>query len=222
MSSEHREFNRQFELDSEYYTKNIDFINWYRYYFIIKEVIDSSWQNILEVGVGNGIVKKCLKPLVKGYTTMDINPKLAPDIVADVLHPQEELIDKFDCAIIADVVEHMPFDCLEKALANLRLYLCEGGEVIITIPHRRSNFLFMSPTYVPRVFTVPTGFLSFGAFYRRFIKRRIWIDPHHCWEIGDGTIKRKDVEAVFTRVGFRISKFQKLVYVDWWKLEKWA
>ncbi len=78
----------------------------------------------------------------------------------------------------------------------------------------------MSPTNKPHVFTVPTGFLSPGAFYRRFIKRKIWIGPNHCWEIGDGKIRRRDVEAEFVKAGFSIDKFQKLLYVDYWVLKK--
>jgi hypothetical protein len=67
---------------------------------------------------------------------------------------------------------------------------------------------------------VPTGFLSPGAFYRRFIKRRIWIDPHHCWEIGDGKTRRGDVESVFDQAGFQRDKVRKLLYVDYWILRK--
>ena len=62
------------------------------------------------------------------------------------------------------------------------------------------------------------GFLSFGSFYRRFIKRKIWIDPYHCWEIGDGHVRRADVELIFRDAGFAISKFEKLLWVDYWVL----
>jgi hypothetical protein len=53
------------------------------------------------------------------------------------------------------------------------------------------------------------------AVYRRFIKRKIWIDPHHCWEIGDGRIKKKDIENLLVDCGFIISLFKKLLYVDY-------
>jgi hypothetical protein len=78
----------------------------------------------------------------------------------------------------------------------------------------------MSPTQVPHVFTVPTGFLSLGAFYRRFIRRKIWIDPHHCWEIGDGNVNIKMVNTIFAKSGFSVTQFKKLIYVDYWILEK--
>jgi hypothetical protein len=116
------------------------------------------------------------------------------------------------------VLEHLPFADLPGTLANLRSYLVADGRAFITIPHRASYFLFMTPTYIPRVFRVPTGFLSLGAFYRRFIKRKIWIDPHHCWEIGDGTIDVRQVEAVFRAAGFAIVSRKTLLYVDYWVL----
>lgn len=217
---ENNNFENQFYLEQDYYLRQLDFLNWYRYYFIIKTVIESRPENILEIGVGSGIVKNCLKPIVKSYQVLDINKKLKPDIIGDIKKHYAELKNKFDCVIIADVLEHIPFCNLEKSLANIYAYLQNSGQTLITIPHRQSNFLFMTPTYKPRVFTIPTGFLSPGAFYRRFIKRKIWIDPHHCWEIGDGKIKKADVELSFRKAGFKIDKFMKLLYVDFWVLKK--
>jgi len=219
MTKESR-FSNQFRLEQNYYLKELDFLNWYRYFFIIKEVIDCKPNNILEVGTGSGIVRNCLEPLVKSYTVLDINSKLKPDIVGDLRTYFQELQNKFDCVIMADVLEHIPFCEFDRCIKNIYLYLNDSGRVIITIPHRRSHFLFMTPTYKPHVLTVPTGFLSLGAFYRRFIKRKIWIDPSHYWEIGDGKIKKVDIEHYFRKAGFSIEKFKKLLYVDFWVLKK--
>lgn len=213
-------FDSQFYLEKDYFLKQLDFLNWYRYFFIIKDAINFMPNTILEIGVGSGIVKSCLQPIVKKYTVLDINPKLQPDIMADLRDYQVILENKFDCIIAADVLEHMPFSDLKINLKNIYNYLKNEGKALITIPHRRSHFLFMTPRQIPHVITVPTGFLSPGAFYRRFIKRRIWIDPDHCWEIGDGKVRRSDVEKTFKRVGFCIEKFEKLLYVDYWVLGK--
>lgn len=213
-------FNRQFSLSRDYYLRQLDFLNWFRYYHLIKDVLRLGVLDVLEIGTGSGMVRNCLKPLVRDYLVLDINSHLSPDVVADVRVPQPKLLGSFDCVIAADVLEHLPFADLAVAAANLCTYLKPGGHALVTIPHRRSNFLFMSPTQVPHVFTMPTGFLSPGAFYRRFIKRQIWIDPNHCWEIGDGHVRVKDVEAVFRAQGFNIGKFDKLLYVDYWVLSK--
>ena len=213
-------FDDQFSLNRDYYLRQLDFLNWFRYYHLVKDVLRLGAEDVLEIGTGSGMVRNCLKPLVRDYRVLDINPNLAPDVLADVRVPQPELVGRFDCVIAADVLEHLPFTDLAVAGANLFAYLRPGGHALITIPHRQSNFLFMSPTQVPHVFTVPTGFLSFGAFYRRFIKRKIWIDPNHCWEIGDGNVRVKDVEAVLRTLGFTVEKFDKLLYVDYWVLSK--
>ena len=78
----------------------------------------------------------------------------------------------------------------------------------------------MTPTQIPHVFRVPTGFLSFGSFRRRFIKRKIWIDPHHEWEIGDGNITAEKIRSCFELKKFKILSYKKLIYVDFYILTK--
>jgi SAM-dependent methyltransferase len=213
-------FGEQFSYSPAYYLRQLDFINWFRYYYLVKDTLRLGAMEVLEIGTGSGMLRNCLKPIVKEYLVLDINPNLAPDVLADVRVLQPELKGRFDCVIAADVLEHLPFTDLTGCMANLNAYLRPGGHALITIPHRQSNFLFLTPTQVLHVVTVPTGFLSIGAFFRRFIKRKIWIDPSHCWEIGDGFVRIKDVEAVIKSQGFTIVEFKKLLYVDYWMLSK--
>lgn len=213
-------FDEQYSFSRDYYLQQLDFLNWFRYYHLVNDVLRLKATHVLEIGTGSGMVRNCLKPSVQEYQVLDINPSLAPDVVADLREPQLQLRERFDCLIAADVLEHLPFAQLALATANIFDYLVPGGHALITVPHRQSNFLFMTPTQVPHVLTVPTGFLSPGAFYRRFIKRQVWIDPNHCWEIGDGHVRVRDVEAVFKAKGFTIEKFAKLLYVDYWVLAK--
>lgn len=213
-------FDDQFSVEHDYYLKQLDFLNWFRYFHLLSDILKLNAKNILEVGTGSGMLRNCVKPLVPNYSVLDINENLSPDILADVRVPQIELKETFDCIVAADVLEHLPFSDMRSAISNLYSYLKPDGYALITIPHRQSNFLFMSPTQKPRVFTVPTGFLSVGAFYRRFIKRKIWIDPSHCWEIGDGNIRISDVQRAFLECGFEVYKFDKLLYVDYWILHK--
>jgi 2-polyprenyl-3-methyl-5-hydroxy-6-metoxy-1,4-benzoquinol methylase len=214
------DFSKQFNLDQDYYLEHLDFINWYRYFFLVKEVLRARPRQVLEIGSGSGIVRNCLSALVEEYLTLDINPQLDPDILGDVRNHNPDLDRRFSCIIIADVLEHIPFVDVSRTLKNLHRYLIPGGEVLITIPHRRSYFLFISPSYKHHILDVPKGFLSLDSFYRRFIKRKIWIDPDHCWEIGDGKIDRRDVEASFKEVEFTIEMFMKLLCVDFWVLRK--
>ena len=108
------DFDSQFSMNYEDYLKGIDLSNWYRYYFIIREVIKIKPKSILEIGAGNEIVKNCLNKFVKDYKTMDINPKLKPDILSDLREFKPELKEKFDCVICAEVLEHMPLRFREE------------------------------------------------------------------------------------------------------------
>jgi len=214
------DFNAQFNWGKQYWLSKTDFIDWYRYLFMIKELMRFKPKTILEIGEGGGVVKQVMKEAVEKYETMDVNEKLEPTYLNDVRNLMPELKSKFDCVIAGDILEHIPFEDLEKALTNLYAYLKPNGRALITIPHRASNFMYMTPLQVPKAIRVPTGFLSMGAFYRRFIKRKIWIDPNHLWEISDGHHKIKDVEVKMKKVGFKMEKLQKLVYVDFWTLKK--
>lgn len=213
-------FAEQFTLSREAYVEKLDFLNWFRCFHIIKDVLEIAPRTVLEVGAGDGFIRRIVAPEVADYKVVDINERLLPDYVLDLKAYTDGLKERFECAIAADVLEHIEFSEFELCVYNITKYLKPGGHFLVTIPYRRSYFLFMTPTYRPHVVAVPTGFLNFGAFYRRFIKRKIWIDPHHCWEIGDGHVKRADVEQAFRKVGFEIRKRKTLLYVDYWVLRK--
>jgi cyclopropane fatty-acyl-phospholipid synthase-like methyltransferase len=217
------DFNKQFDLGIEDYLKGIDLANWLRYYSILKEVISFSPKDVLEIGAGNEVVKNCLKNHVKSYEVMDINYKLHPTILNDVRNFQPGLKEKFDCVICADVLEHMPFEDFEKNMTNIRSYLEQGGKAFITIPHRRARFLLVTPfsAHKTLVIELPAWIKSsLRSFYKQVIKGKIFIDPHHCWEIGDGRVRKEDVEEAMKKSGFNIEKFEKILYVDFWILKK--
>ena len=214
------EFSQQFSFERYYHLAHINFATWYRFFYIFREIIDFKPENILEIGEGSGVIRNCLGSAVKEYKTLDVNEKLAPDILSDVRRFKNELREKFQCVIAADILEHIPFSDFAGSIRNIFDYLLPGGEAVITIPHRRYHFLFMTSATRPHVLTIPIGFLKLHDFYSRFIRRKIEIDPHHCWEIGDGKIERQKIESIFKESGFVISKFKKLIYVDFWVLKK--
>lgn len=214
-------FDAQFNWEKEYWIKSLDFPAWYRYYFLIKEVLIHKFTNILEIGPGSGIIENILKDKVENYVTMDINPNLNPTIIGDLMKFDLSLQGKFECVICADVLEHMPFKDLELNLKNIFRYLAKGGEALITIPHQRKEIIIISrfPGYKILFFSLPIWVTPRG-FYKWFILKRCRIDPYHCWEIGDKKVKRQDVEKVIKMVGFKISKFMELPYVDFYGLKK--
>jgi hypothetical protein len=210
----------QFERSSEDFLARLDFLNWYRYFFILKELTRLAPKHVLEIGPGEGTIKRVCEPFVEEYATMDVNTRLGPTFLSDVRDRIADAEGQYDAVVAADILEHIPFDAVPRALGNIHSYLKHRGHALITIPHRGSNFLFMSPTQVPRSFRVPPGFLSPGGFWRRFIKRQIWIDPDHQWEIGDGYHSVKDVERLFQEQQLSVEKRQPILYVDFWTLRK--
>jgi len=152
---------------------------------------------------------------------MDINPNLNPDIVGDLRKINPSLINRFDLIICADVLEHMPFEDLKHNFENIFRCLAKGGETLITIPHRRREVIILSNFSEYKMFFIGLPiWITPRAFYQWFIKKRALIDPYHCWEIGDGKIKKTNVENIMRQIGFKISNFVKLPYVDFWVLEK--
>lgn len=221
MQEEHTEYEMQFQLPYTYYLDKIDFLDWYRYFFIIRAIIDKRPKRILEIGAGNEVIKNSVKKIVQEYKVMDVNQKLHPDIVGDVRELKKELFGEFDCIIGAEILEHIPFDDVKKSLKHIYQYLQKGGTALITVPHQRLYLLFLWwKDNIPHVLTLPPGFTSPRAFYERFIKKSVWHDPHHCWEVGDGMISLKDIESRFEEVGFVIEKCMKLLYADFWVLRK--
>lgn len=218
--TDNSEFDQQFKLPEKYYVEKINFVDWLRFFYAIEEILKFKPKSILDVGEGSGTVRKMVSSLVEKYETMDVNSNLDSTYLNDLRKYKAELDGKFDCIIAMEILEHICFSDFQGSLTNLYSYLSKNGKAIITIPYRASYFLWMTPHYIPHVLRIPTGFLSFGSFYRRFIKRKIWIDPNHAWEIGDGCHTFKQVENIMRKVGFKIEVSRRLVYAHFWILSK--
>ena len=80
--------------------------------------------------------------------------------------------------------------------------------------------LVVTPRQRLRLWRFPIGLTSLSEAYNRFVRRKIWIDPHHCWEIGDGVVTRAQIDAVLRQQGLRSERFSELPYCDYWVLAK--
>ena len=97
-----------------------------------------------------------------------------------------------------------------------------GGLFFLTVPHRKSHMMVVTPRQRLSMWRFPVGLTSLSEAYHRFVRRRIWIDPHHCWEIGDGSVERRHVEGALVRQGLAFVQFMELPYCDYWVLRKTA
>lgn len=212
------EFDAQFRMQPRDYVAGLDFYTWTRHFHVLHDLLAREQGDVLEVGTGDGVVRRCAGPFMRSYRVMDINPALQPDIVGNLLDPQPALAASADAVVCAEVLEHLPFEALPRALAQLQGFVRPGGRLYLTLPHRKSHMLFVTPRQRLWPLRFPVGLLSLSEAWNRFVRRRIWIDPHHCWEIGDGRVRRRDVERLLADGGWQVQAFRALPYCDCWIL----
>lgn len=210
----------QFTLTQKQYLAGVDFFTWTRHFHVIRDLCALVDGDVFEVGTGDGVVKRCVQPFVRSYTVMDLNANLRPEVHGNLLEHQAALVGRFDAAICTEVLEHLPFAELPRCLAHLAAYLRPGGRLFLTLPHRKGHMLVVTPRQRLLKWRFPFGTTSLSEAYNRFVRRRIWIDPNHCWEIGDGTVTRAMVEDTIAAQALAIERLTLLPYCDYWVLRK--
>lgn len=139
----------------------------------ISDIYNLEPKSIIEIGIGNGFTSSFLKSAGYNITTCDINENLAPDHVLPVQQLQKVFLPgEFDLAVCCEVLEHIPFEEFEPAIAAIasvadRLYL--------TLPNYRKFFGFSGYFDVPRLRTL----FNIGIYLP--IPRKI--TPEHFWEL---------------------------------------
>ena len=161
-----------------------------------------------------------MEDFVERYDTLDVNSRLSPTYEGDVRETKKDLREKYDCAIAADILEHIPFGDLEKALGNLHSYLKSDGRSLITIPHRAWFVFGMSWLFNYKQLIIRAPDWKRTLYHRIRGRKNNPIDLDHQWEIGDGKHSTQDVEKIMKNAGFKIEKRENLPYVDFWVLKK--
>ncbi|HMO45585.1 MAG TPA: methyltransferase domain-containing protein [Rubrivivax sp.] len=215
-------FDAQFRLSPRDYLAGLDFYTWVRHFHVLHDLVEHEHGDLLEVGTGDGVVRRCVQPFVRRCTVLDINPGLQPDVLADLLDPPADLAGAFDAVVCTEVLEHLPFERLPLALTRLHGFLRAGGRLYLTLPHRKAHALWVSPRQRLHPLRFPVGLTSLSEAWNRFVRRRIWIDPHHCWEIGDGRVRRAQVEQRLQAAGLKTLGLRELPYCDYWRLQRSA
>ena len=146
---------------------------WASYAAQLREILALSPSSVLEVGVGDGVVGSYLKRNTSiAYQSVDVADDLHPDTVGDVRalpHPDAS----FDVVCAFEVLEHLPFEEFDTALAGLSRV--SNQHVILSLPH-------FGP---PVKFLLKLPFLPELRFAMKIpYPKQHRFNGQHYWEIG--------------------------------------
>ncbi len=195
------EFNIQIS-KKNYTEKYNDLRRFISYYHQIKLVnsLEDNIKSVLEIGIGNKTVANYLTAQEYEVKTCDFDKNLKPDIVADIRElPIKD--DSFDLVMACEVLEHIPWDDVDKALKELKRV--SKKYVLISIPYKTVYLytLFNFPK-IQKIFN--TSFLSFGFSIPFFFKSKKF-DGQHYWEMGYKKQSKNIVRSKFKQY-FEIKK----------------
>ncbi len=146
----------------------------------------------LEIGIGMGLTTWVLRRWGLKVTTLDFDPALHPSTVGDLRRmPFADAC--FDTILIAEVLEHLPFDEFDGALAELRRV--SARHVIITLPcplagvHVGVNVPLLNPFF-------------FALGLRQWSRPRF--DGQHYWELDRRGYPKRRIRRHLHDAGFDI------------------
>ncbi|SHG92268.1 Ubiquinone/menaquinone biosynthesis C-methylase UbiE [Chryseolinea serpens] len=162
-------------------------------------------KTIMEVGTGNGFVKFVLKKNNVAVSTIDIDPKLEPDILASVLSiPVGD--NAFDVALCCQVLEHLPYENFVPALTEIRRVV--SGHLILSLPdmHRAYRFNMQLPILgeIKFLWTLPR------------LKSQEWtFNGEHYWNISNKNYSVGRIRSDIEKAGFKIEKEFCVFEMSW-------
>lgn len=148
--------------------------------------------SVLEIGPGNGHTTWLLKQFGLNVTTLDYDSNLQPDIVGDITAlPCND--GTYDCVLAAEVLEHIPFEEVGKAILELRRVARHNLVITIPAPFVGFSGLINASGVHPRGFHL-------GLPY--------WVQHHfdgqHYWELGKQGYSLQLFKRLLRKAGLEI------------------
>jgi hypothetical protein len=166
---------------------------WASYYQQIKEIVRVEPKTVLEIGAGDYTVKSYVEKYTGcTYKTVDIADDLHPDIIAPI-HDIPVPNKSFDVVCAFEVLEHIPFDHVPQALAELKRI--SSKYVLISVPHfgPMMHIDFKLP-FIPRIqFHWKIPYHPKHSF-----------NGQHYWELGKKGYSVDLLKKIITEKGFTI------------------
>ena len=183
-----------------YNYKDQDYVQlprWVSYFHQIDSVCKVGPKNLLEIGIGNGLVSDYLRNYGIKITTCDIEKSYNPDVVADVKDmPFKD--NSFDCILACEILEHIPYQDFKESLKELSRI--SRDSVIISIPSAGNYFKLLTRfSGIKHIFSKELITIGFNI---PFFWKKMKVNIHHYWELGwkDYPLRKivKDLEKHFT------------------------
>ena len=175
----------QIQVEPEHYAWNTynEQWRWASYWHQIDEVLRVSPTTCLEVGIGTGDVRAALTANGVNVTVVDIDDRLGVDRAGTVTAlPCKD--NEFEVALCCQVLEHLPWEEVDQALAELARV--SSRRVVVSVP--QSGRTIRLKVEIPVL----------GGF--EFLERTPGIGPYrfdgqHYWQVGAKGQRRSDVRA---------------------------
>ena len=171
---------------------------WISFWYQLMEVMETKPESVLEIGPGPNVVSNVLKNMRITLITVDIDWRLRPTVGADITRlPFGERT--FDCVLAAEVLEHIPFIEVPKALKEMARV--SRSVIVITLPHY-SRF---SPSIAIKIF-------PFVPRVQKVLPISIFppthqFDGQHYWEIGKREYSGNQIRNLLEEnTGFRLTR----------------
>jgi len=164
------------------------------YWYQAEAVWDCGGHSVLEVGMGMGLTGWMLRRWGLATTELDIDPALRPNCVGDV-RAMPFADGSFDTTLIAEVLEHLPYDEFIACLDELRRVT--RRHVVLTLPcalvgiHLGINLPILEPF-----------FCSVGL--RQWTRPRY--DGQHYWELDRRGYPKRRIRQAIRSAGFEVDK----------------
>ena len=182
--------------DKSAYDSNERFMS---YWHQINEVFLLNPRKVLEVGTGKGFLAQYLRARGLDVTTLDIDGRANPDYIGSVL--KIPFTDKlFEVVACFEVLEHLPYECLEKALREMQRV--SSAYLVLSLPDvgraYRLNVQFPRLGEIKRLITLPR------------LKRALHVFKEgHYWEIEKYGYPLKRVLEDIRKTGLKVLKTYK-------------
>jgi hypothetical protein len=168
---------------------------WASYWHQIDEIVATSVETCLEIGVGSGVVAASLRQCGIAVTCVDIEPALGVDRIGDVRElPCDD--GEFEAVSCCQVLEHLPWSDVPRAVAELQRVAARY--LLVSLPQ--------SGRFIGIQAFLPTGKRVGWADAVSF-RRPLQQGEEHYWQVGSPGASRRAVRRMLSGDGpFVIAK----------------